>query len=356
MGIELTRTVASIQVGQRHRTDLGDIDALARSIDQRGLLQPMTITPDGVLVCGRRRLEAIRKLGWKTTSVWVRSDVSDRLGHLLAEQDDNAEHKPLTQVEAAGLYRELKQLLREDAERRQQSTRFSTEHQPGEDDPGEDGARKFRAPSNQIGRVSRQAAAMIPGGASDRTLDKIDYVKQAASRTDLPTDIREQLAGEVAVLESGGAVEPVYARVRALLDEDREHRQADLHALAEEAVARVTAAKTTKKTPAQRATPPTGAVGKWPVRAFVLTWRELESWWTHYDIDELVAELTLDQIDGFLATAAGTAEFADRLRAALDHHQNATHTAGDAGEDAENVAAESDEEDEDGGRPLLRAI
>lgn len=352
MGIELTRTVASIQVGQRHRTDLGDIDALARSIDQRGLLQPMTITPDGVLVCGRRRLEAIRALGWRTTSVWVRADVSDRLGHLLAEQDDNAEHKPLTQVEAAGLYRELKQLLREDAERRQQSTRFSTEHQPGED-----GARKFRAPSNQIGRVSRQAAAMIPGGASDRTLDKIDYVKQAASRTDLPTDIREQLAGEVALLASGGAVEPVYARVRALLDEDREHRQADLHALAEEAVARVTAAKTTKKkTPARQATPPTGAVGKWPVRAFVLTWRELESWWTHYDIDELVAELTLDQIDGFLATAAGTAEFAARLRAALDRRQNTTPTAGDAGQDAENVAADGDDEDEGGGRPLLRAI
>ncbi|MGZ1489469.1 ParB N-terminal domain-containing protein [Brevibacterium sediminis] len=352
MGIELTRTVASIQVGQRHRTDLGDIDALARSIDQHGLLQPMTITPDGVLVCGRRRLEAIRALGWKTTSVWVRSDVSDRLGHLLAEQDDNAEHKPLTQVEAAGLYRELKQLLREDAERRQQSTRFSAEHQPGED-----GARKFRAPSNQIGRVSRQAAAMIPGGASDRTLDKIDYVKQAASRTDLPTEIREQLAGEVAILESGGAVEPVYARVRALLDEDREHRQTDLHTLAEEAVARVTAAKTTKKkTPAQQATPPTGAVGKWPVRAFVLTWRELESWWTHYDINELVAELTLDQIDGFLATAAGTAEFATRLRATLDRHQNTTPTTGDAREDAEDSAAEGDEEDEGGARPLLRAI
>lgn len=352
MGIELTRTVASIQVGQRHRTDLGDIDALARSIDQRGLLQPMTITPGGVLVCGRRRLEAIRALGWKTTNVWVRSDISDRLGHLLAEQDDNAEHKPLTQVEAAGLYRELKQLLREDAERRQQSTRFSTEHQPRED-----GARKFRAPSDHTGRVSRQAAAMIPGGASDRTLDKIDYVKQAASRTDLPTDIREQLAGEVAILESGGAVEPVYARVRALLDEDREHRQADLHALAEEAVARVTAAKTTKKkTPAQQATPPTGAVGKWPVRAFVLTWRELESWWTHYDINELVAELTLDQIHGFLATAAGTAEFATRLRTAVDHHQNTTPTAGDTGEDTEDVAAEGDEEDEGGGRPLLQAI
>ncbi|MCM1014402.1 ParB N-terminal domain-containing protein [Brevibacterium sp. XM4083] len=348
MGIELNRTVASIQVGHRHRTDLGDIDALARSIDERGLLQPMTITLDGVLVCGRRRLEAIRRLGWKTTSVWVRSDVSDRLGHLLAEQDDNAEHKPLTQIEAASLYRELTELMRENAARRKQATQFTSEHQPGAD-----GARKFRTPSDQAGRVSRQAAAMIPGGASDRTLDKIDYVTQAATRTDLPANVREQLAGEVATLESGGAVEPVYARVRALLDEDREQRQADLHALADEAVARVTATKTKKKAPARQATPPAGAVGKWPVRAFVLTWRELESWWTHYDIDELAAELTLEQAEAFFTTAAGTIAFADRLRAVLEHNDTE-----DASDDAATGSGErdADEPGDERGRPLLRAL
>ncbi|KAB1897887.1 ParB N-terminal domain-containing protein, partial [Micrococcus luteus] len=63
--IELERTVASIQVGHRHRTELGDIDELAVSIDRDGLLQPITITPEGVLVCGARRLTAIRQLGWK---------------------------------------------------------------------------------------------------------------------------------------------------------------------------------------------------------------------------------------------------------------------------------------------------
>lgn len=344
MGIELTRTVASIQVGHRHRTDLGDIDALARSIDQRGLLQPMTVTPDGVLVCGRRRLEAIRRLGWKKTSVWVRSDVSDRLGHLLAEQDENAEHKPLTQIEAAALYRELKQLLREDAARRQHATRFSTERQPGEDEPGEDGARNFRAPSQNAGRVSRQAAAMIPGGASDRTLDKIDYVEQAGQRTDLPEPVRAQVAHAVAELAAGGAVQPVYERVRSLIEDDKQQREAELHAMANDAVARVTAKKTRKTT---KPRPAAATAGQWPVRAFVLTWQELESWWTHYDPDELVAELTLDQIDGFLATAAGTSEFAARLRASRDRR----HTT----EPAEDPA-ERDGEGEGGGRPLLRAI
>ena len=116
--IELERAVDSIAVGRRHRTDLGDIDALAASIDRDGLLQPPTITPDGVLVCGARRMAAIKKLGWRRVSVWVRSGISDRLGHLLAEQDDNQLPKPLTAIEAAALYREIKELMAEDAARR----------------------------------------------------------------------------------------------------------------------------------------------------------------------------------------------------------------------------------------------
>lgn len=52
--IELERTVSSIQIGARHRHDLGDLDTLAASIQRYGLLQPITITPDGVLVCGAR--------------------------------------------------------------------------------------------------------------------------------------------------------------------------------------------------------------------------------------------------------------------------------------------------------------
>lgn len=94
--IALERTVSSIQIGARHRHDLGDLDTLAASIDRYGLLQPITITPDGVLVCGARRLAAIRQLGWDTVRVWVRSGISDPLAHLLAEQDDNVLHKPLT--------------------------------------------------------------------------------------------------------------------------------------------------------------------------------------------------------------------------------------------------------------------
>lgn len=85
--IELDRTVESIIVGNRHRTDLGDLTALCESIEREGLLQPLTVTIDGVLVCGARRLAAIKLLGWRTVNVWVRSGISGRLGHLLAEHD-----------------------------------------------------------------------------------------------------------------------------------------------------------------------------------------------------------------------------------------------------------------------------
>src|SRR3546814_8785142 len=105
-----------------------------RPIERLGLLQPVTITPDGMLVCGHRRLAAVKQLGWPTLRVWVRTGVSDHLTQLLAEQDENTMHRPLSPLDAARLYRELKELLAEDAARRQRATRFGADDgEEGED-------------------------------------------------------------------------------------------------------------------------------------------------------------------------------------------------------------------------------
>ncbi len=92
--------------------------------------------------------------------------------------------------------------------------------------------------------------------------------------------------------------------------------------MADEAVARATAAKKQKgKQPVPRPVPLTGVDGepvRYPVRAFIHTWGELTEWWTHYDPDQLAAELTDEQIAGFLDTAEGTSRFAEELRAARD--------------------------------------
>ena len=57
-GVQLDRAIDSIRVGYRFRGDLGNLDELCTSIRTVGLLQPITITPDGTLVCGARRLAA----------------------------------------------------------------------------------------------------------------------------------------------------------------------------------------------------------------------------------------------------------------------------------------------------------
>ncbi len=316
-GIQLDRAVDALIVGKRHRTDLGDIETLAASIDRDGLLQPLTITIDGVLVCGARRLAAIKMLGWRTVSVWVRGGLSDRLGKLLAEQDDNMLHKPYNQLEAAGLYREIKQVMAEDAARRKSATQFSAENQPGDDGPG-----KFPGPSGALGDARELAAAMIPGGGSYKTLEKVGYIEEIAANPAQPESLRAEATAALARIEAGDPVHPIYQAIRESAEAAREVREATMHALAEDAVARANAMKQGKKPKSRRKplVPDDAPPVRYPVRAFVQTWCELAGWWTHYDIDVLAVELTDDQYENFLTVAEATAHFADDLRTARSTH------------------------------------
>lgn len=54
-----------IKVENRFRKDFGDIDALAESITELGLLQPIGIDTNYRLVFGERRLRACQALGWE---------------------------------------------------------------------------------------------------------------------------------------------------------------------------------------------------------------------------------------------------------------------------------------------------
>lgn len=314
--VQVERTVASIRVGNRHRADLGEIEVLAESIKRDGLLQPITVTPDGFLVCGARRLAALKLLGVKTVNVWVRSGLSDRLGQLLAEQDDNMLHKPLTPLEATALYRELNEVMAEDAARRQEASRFSATNQPGQ----EDSERKFRTPSEPTGRAKEQAAAMIPGGASYRTYDKIGYVEQIATNPKHPDELRTAARAELDQIQAGGPVDPAYTRIRTLAadiaEQARAGKDAELHRIADEALARVKGDAKAKKRATRHTPPPVEeGIARLGARAFVLTWTDLESWWTRYDLDQLAADLTDEQADQFYATVEGTTAFAGELRA-----------------------------------------
>jgi ParB family chromosome partitioning protein len=228
----LTVTVESIIVGARHRKDAGELDALAASIDQLGLLQPITVTPDRVLVCGWRRLEAVKRLGWKSIKVWVRSGISDPVTALLAERDENTQRKDYTPLEKEALYREIKELLREDAARRQAETRFGATHRnenkktrrvdadggvhrtpPGQPDEPTKVAREH---SGQ-GKVREQAALIVTGRKSQNTLERLSMLLDLTRDATLPDHIRSLAAEALARIEGGQPVYPEYEAVRAAL-------------------------------------------------------------------------------------------------------------------------------------------
>ncbi len=79
---------SSIIVGERARTDFGDIDDLASSIQANGLIQPIVVTSDHRLVAGERRLRAHRKLGWEYIKV-IYIEVLDEGHRTILEATEN---------------------------------------------------------------------------------------------------------------------------------------------------------------------------------------------------------------------------------------------------------------------------
>ncbi|MCF4123700.1 ParB N-terminal domain-containing protein [Antribacter sp. KLBMP9083] len=223
--------VDAITVGVRHRKDLGDLDALAASIERLGLLQPITITPGRVLVCGWRRLEAAKRLGWTQVRTWVRSGLSDGATRLLAEYDENVLRQAYTRTEQATLYRELKEVLRQEAQRRQQASRFgsvpdgaqvtssggATSGDSGDSDIV--GAVDSTPPADphKQGRVRDQAALLATGKKSWQAMERIGTLMDLATDIAQPEEIRDLAAEAVARIEDGGQVAPEWAKVQATL-------------------------------------------------------------------------------------------------------------------------------------------
>ena len=106
-GYEL-RVISDIKVGERHRRDLGDLEALAHSIAAIGLLHPITIEANGNLLTGVRRLAACKLLGWTNgfgeggAKMKKDPNILNQLPLPLRLQiEENALRKPLTQPELA---------------------------------------------------------------------------------------------------------------------------------------------------------------------------------------------------------------------------------------------------------------
>lgn len=89
-----------VVIGQRARKQIGWLDSLERSIEKHGVLQPIGITSENVLVFGERRLRACINLGIKEVPCRV-IDVNpdDPATYLKMERDENNERRDFTPEE-----------------------------------------------------------------------------------------------------------------------------------------------------------------------------------------------------------------------------------------------------------------
>lgn len=110
--------IDEIKIGERARTDLGDLTDLIKSIEDVGLIQPIVITADRELIAGGRRLAACRQLGMIRVPVSVAEHITDAAGLLTAERDENTCRKDMTPSELVAIGRALEKLKRPEAKRR----------------------------------------------------------------------------------------------------------------------------------------------------------------------------------------------------------------------------------------------
>lgn len=123
--------IEDVRVVDRYRKDLGDIEALAKSIASVTMLNPITVTSDGQLIAGHRRLEACRLLGRETIEALVADDLETAADRLTAERDENVERKPMTPEELVSLGMALEELERPRARERMMAGQAPSGHVTG---------------------------------------------------------------------------------------------------------------------------------------------------------------------------------------------------------------------------------
>lgn len=102
----MTVGVNDIKVGRRVRSDAGDLEPLMDSMRRNGLLHPITVNAKNELVAGGRRLEAAKRLGWKTIDA-IALEGNDRAREIEIEIEENTVRAALTDKDLMNAYRRL---------------------------------------------------------------------------------------------------------------------------------------------------------------------------------------------------------------------------------------------------------
>lgn len=132
--------------------------------------------------------------------------------------------------------------------------------------------------------------------------------------------MREGVAAELELIGAGAPVHPSFQRARQLVTAAQTDGDVvDVAKLAEEALARIkNAPKPNRRSSPTALTSRVDRDEPWPIRAFVVTWTELDGWWRHFDVDDLARQLSHAEVEMFLHVVEVTVQVAEQLRAARD--------------------------------------
>lgn len=192
--------IEKIEIGERFRKDLGDVQSLAASIKKHGLLHPVVITyteNTPRLVAGRRRLAACEYLEEKFIDVTVVALNAEDFG--TAERDENTQRKPFTPTEMFEVSRTLLEREEKLAKKRKLSGKAQEEKPCGQ-----------RTQGQKRAKSSKERAAEAVGTSASK-LKRIEKVIEAAAENEEYQDIVEEMdeSGNVA-----GAVRELKKRQR----------------------------------------------------------------------------------------------------------------------------------------------
>lgn len=224
--------IDDIVIGARSRRELNGIDSLAGSIERRSLIQPPVVRRYGdqwLLVCGQRRLAAMRSLGWTETPVTVADSITDELAALYAEGDENTEREPFTVAEAVAHRKRIRDVeARAAKERQRASGRASVAKREGRDDGS---ANLAEPPEPRHERETRTRTAKATG-FGHTTLDKAERVLSLAEDATQPEPVRKVAEHAAQNLAHHGAkVDREYKAVEQAVAENSDQAQAYQDAL-----------------------------------------------------------------------------------------------------------------------------
>jgi ParB-like chromosome segregation protein Spo0J len=195
---QVTRPVADIEVGQRYRHDLGDVQRLAQSIAENGLLHPIPIKPDNTLIAGARRLSAVKLLGWAKVPVTV-VNISNIVRGALTE---NAERKNFLPSEIDAIRCAIEPPEQAAAKQRGRAGLKRGQQRPVVENFHDGGKTR-----DKIAKLT---------GISGRTLDKIRAVVNAAEQEP------ERFGALVSEMDRTRKVDRVYAELRRVQVDEAE--------------------------------------------------------------------------------------------------------------------------------------